>query len=128
MNKTTILTMTACASLLSACGLMTRNPPAPVQPGPADVIEGTWTDPSGFLSTFDAGKFATRTTDSGQLVSSGTYAYLNDTVVQIGITSHLRDTVSKVNCLLENRNRLNCTSDSGSRFSLIREGAQGRTG
>ena len=45
--------------------------PLPTQPAAA-TIDGAWTDPNGLVSTFQSGSFNTRTTDTNQLLASGT--------------------------------------------------------
>ena len=86
----------------------------------ANSVEGTWSDPNGIISTFQGGAFTTRTTDSNQLLASGTYSSTQAGLVEINMTSLVRKTQSKVNCALVNPGQLNCTSDSGAQFSLSR--------
>ncbi|SSC71896.1 unnamed protein product [Ciceribacter sp. T2.26MG-112.2] len=74
------------------------------------------------MSTFQAGTFSTRTTDSNQLLASGTYTMVSDRLVEINLTSLVRNTQSKVNCAMVTPSQLNCTSDAGSQFSLARRG------
>ena len=90
----------------------------PVQQG----VDGTWADPNGIISTFQGGGFSTRTTDTNQVLASGTYTNTAPGLVEINMTSLVRKTQSKVNCALVNPNQLNCTSDSGAQFSLARRG------
>jgi hypothetical protein len=109
-----------CAIALTACqtgGSYYR--PLPPQPR-VQTIEGTWADSNGLISTFQGGSFATRTTDTNQLLASGTYAQINDKLIEINLTSMVRNTTSKVNCALVTPSQLNCTSESGGQFSLTR--------
>jgi hypothetical protein len=109
-----------CATALTACqtgGSYYR--PLPAQPR-VQTIEGTWADSNGLVSTFQGGSFATRTTDTNQLLASGTYAQINDKLIEINLTSMVRNTTSKVNCALVTPSQLNCTSESGGQFSLTR--------
>jgi hypothetical protein len=93
----------------------------PVAVAPAQTgVEGSWSDPNGIISTFQAGTFTTRTTDTNQMLASGTYINTSPTLVEINMTSLVRKTQSKVNCALVTQSQLNCTSDSGSQFSLNR--------
>ena len=87
---------------------------------PATGVEGNWSDPNGIVSTFQGGTFTTRTTDSNQLLASGTYINTSPTLVEINMTSLVRKTQSKVNCALVNQGQLNCTSDAGTQFVLTR--------
>jgi hypothetical protein len=83
-------------------------------------VEGTWADPNGIVSTFQGGTFSTRSTDSNALLASGTYTSLSPTLVEISMTSLVRNTQSRVNCSLVTPSQLNCTQDSGAQFSLTR--------
>lgn len=85
-------------------------------------VEGAWVDPNGIVSTFAGGTFSTRTTDTNQLLASGSYVNVSPTLVEINMTSLVRNTQSKVNCALVTSNQLNCTTDSGAQFSLARQG------
>ena len=93
--------------------------PAPQQ-ARAGGIEGSWVDPNGIVSSFSNGAFQTRTTDTNSVLATGTYSYQSQNMVQIAMHSRLRNTDSTVNCALVGANRLNCTSSSGSQFSLTR--------
>ena len=42
-------------------------------------------------------------------------------MVEINMTSLVRNTQSRVNCALVTSNQLNCTTDSGAQFSLARK-------
>jgi hypothetical protein len=83
-------------------------------------VEGSWADPNGIVSTFQGGTFSTRSTDSNALLASGTYTSLSPTLVEISMTSLVRNTQSRVNCSLVTPSQLNCTQDSGAQFSLTR--------
>ncbi|WP_099865440.1 outer membrane lipoprotein Omp10 [Pararhizobium haloflavum] len=93
----------------------------PQQRGPA--IEGDWVDPNGIVSSFNSGRFETRTTDTNSLLADGSYTLVSDRLVEIDMTSRVRGTQSQVNCALVSPSQLNCTSDSGSQFSLARRAA-----
>lgn len=121
MKTKTALALIAIVAALSACSYSGGNPgPLPVATRAPTTVEGTWVDPNGIVSTFQAGSFNTRTTDSNQLLASGTYINTGDRMVEINMTSLLRKTQSRVNCALVTSNQLNCTTDSGSQFSLAR--------
>lgn len=85
-------------------------------------VEGAWVDPNGIVSTFAGGTFTTRTTDTNQLLASGTYINTSPTLVAINMTSLVRNTQSKVNCALVSQSQLNCTTAEGAQFSLARRG------
>lgn len=105
---------------LAACSSTGPRPLPPVNQGP--TIDGAWVDPNGIVSTFQGGRFSTRTTDTNQLLATGSYVQLSDRLVEISMTSLVRNTQQKVNCALVTPNQLNCTSDAGAQFSLARRG------
>ena len=110
----------AAAAMLSAC--VSSPQPRPVaQTAPQrQGVEGTWVDPNGIVSTFQGGTFSTRATDNNALLASGTYTQPKPSIVEINMTSLVRQTQSRVNCALVSQSQLNCTADSGSQFSLSR--------
>ena len=119
MKIRSILTVLACSATLAACSSSGGpRPLPPVNQGP--TVDGAWVDPNGIVSTFQAGTFTTRTTDSNQILASGTYTLQGDRLVEINMTSLVRNTQSKVNCAMVTPNQLNCTSDTGAQFSLAR--------
>jgi len=105
---------------LASCSSTERDRPLPVAPAPV-TIEGTWTDPNGLISTFQAGSFSTRTTDTNQMLATGSYANTSGNLYEISLTSLVQNKQSKVNCALVNPNQLNCTADSGAQFTLARK-------
>lgn len=121
MNLHRIIAIGAFASLLAACQSATYSPRPIAVPQPQPQgIEGQWTDPNGIISSFSNGRFETRTTDTNSLLAEGTYTHVSAQVVEIELTSLLRQTQSRVNCALVTRSQLNCTSSSGSQFTLVR--------
>jgi hypothetical protein len=79
-------------------------------------------DKNGIVSTFQAGAFSTRSTDTNTLLASGTYVTLSPTLYEINMTSLVRNTQSRVNCALISRAQLNCTTDTNGQFTLTRQG------
>lgn len=121
MKPVAVLTLLATAAALASCQsprVIEGEPPARQATG----VEGSWVDPNGIVSTFAGGTFSTRTTDTNQLLASGNYVNVSPTLVEINMTSLVRNTQSKVNCALVTTNQLNCTTDSGAQFSLARRG------
>lgn len=114
------LALAAAAVMATSCMPQAQRPMPIAARAPANTVEGSWADPNGIVSTFQGGTFTTRTTDSNQLLASGTYVNVSPTLVEINMTSLVRNTQSKVNCALVNPGQLNCTSDAGSQFSLRR--------
>ena len=120
MTIKTSLALLAAAASLAACVDGGTRPMPVAAPAAPTTVEGSWADPNGIISTFQAGTFTTRTTDTNQMLASGTYTNLSPTLVEINMTSLVRKTQSKVNCALVTPYQLNCTSDAGSQFSLTR--------
>ncbi|MEK1925300.1 outer membrane lipoprotein Omp10 [Rhizobium giardinii] len=121
MKPITILTLLSAAAALASCmGPREVRQQPPAQMAPAGV-EGSWVDPNGIVSTFAAGTFTTRTTDTNQVLASGNYTNLSPKLVEINMTSMVRNTQSKVNCAMVSQTQLNCTTDSGAQFSLVRK-------
>ncbi|MBB5535350.1 hypothetical protein [Rhizobium giardinii] len=120
MKPITILTLLSAAAALASCmGPREVRQQPPAQMAPAGV-EGAWTDPNGLVSTFAGGQFQTRTSDTNTQMASGTYTTTGN-VTQINLYSNLKQTTSLVNCALVTPNQLNCTSESGAQFSLVRK-------
>lgn len=105
---------------LASCSSTERERPLPVAPAPV-TIDGTWTDPNGLISTFQAGSFSTRTTDTNQLLATGSYVNASGNLYEINLTSLVQNKQSKVNCALVNPNQLNCTAETGTQFTLARK-------
>ncbi len=113
------LILLASVSVLASCqSERSQRPLPPIQQ--SNTIEGSWVDPNGIVSTFAAGAFTTRSTDSNTLLASGNYTRISDRMVEINMTSLVRNTQSKVNCSMVTATQLNCTTDSGAQFSLTR--------
>ncbi|WP_376745741.1 hypothetical protein [Sinorhizobium psoraleae] len=121
-------------ALLSACvapETMLRgvggNPVAALPLEPVGVA-GEWLDPNGFVSSFSGGEFKTRTTDTNQVLAYGTYVSSTPHLIEIRMTSLLRNRTTRVNCALVGPSQLNCTAESGSRFTLQRRAAVSDSG
>ena len=119
MNKYAAVLAVVSLAALASCQSTSRRSLPPIDQTP--TVEGQWVDPNGIVSTFQAGTFTTRTTDTNQLLASGTYTNINAKLVEINMTSLLRNTQSRVNCALVTVSQLNCTSESGAQFSLVRQ-------
>ena len=120
MKPMTLVTILTAAVALTACQSERATRDVPVARAQPTGVEGSWVDPNGIVSTFQAGTFATRTTDTNQLLASGTYVKTSPTLVEINMTSLVRNTQSKVNCALVSQRQLNCTTAEGAQFSLAR--------
>ncbi|SIQ39427.1 hypothetical protein SAMN05880582_1011713 [Rhizobium sp. RU20A] len=121
MHIRTPLILAAIAATLSACQSEPRESYRPMPVAQQRIgVDGAWSDPNGIVSTFTAGTFSTRTTDTNQLLATGTYINVTDKLVEISMTSLVRNTQQKVNCALVTPSQLNCTTDKGAQFSLQR--------
>lgn len=86
-------------------------------------VDGQWTDMQGVaISTFSGGAFQSVATDTGNKVSEGTYRMVGANNVEISMTSLIRQSQLRVNCMLASPTQLNCTNSTGQNFSLIRRG------
>ena len=125
MNIRTGVTFILAAAALSAC--VSSPPPrydrslSPPPQASLSPVEGGWTDANGLVSTFQNGGFTTRTTNgTNTLLASGNYIQKTDRLFEINMTSHVRNTQSRVNCALVTPAQLNCTSEAGGQFTLTR--------
>lgn len=112
------LRIAACLSAVSLLAGCVAGPPMASMP---TGVEGEWIGTDGVaVSSFMGGQFRSTATDTGQLLATGTYRYVDRSLVEVTINSIIRQTTSRANCALVDRRQLNCTSDSGAQFSLIR--------
>ncbi|MDZ7823141.1 MAG: hypothetical protein U5K75_03265 [Ahrensia sp.] len=113
--------MSAAALMLSGCvvsgpggGLPTRQPTAPT------FAEGNWQQGDSASYVFGNGNFVGTASDTGNKVADGTYRYTNQNSIQISSFSAVQQKQITANCLLINQVQMNCTSDTGAQFSLVR--------
>ena len=99
-------------------------------PGPGPVarqpqgVEGEWLSTDGVaMSRFTAGAFETLAVDTGNKLATGSYRNVSPTLVEISVTSIIRQTTSTVNCSLVTPAQMNCTSSAGQQFVLVRKGS-----
>jgi hypothetical protein len=120
MKPITALGLLAAAVALASCqsDRAPRELP-PIRQQPTGV-EGAWVDANGLVSTFAAGQFETRTTDTQVKMATGTYLTQPSGLVEINLYSNISKTTSKVNCAMIGSTQLNCTSATGTQFSLTR--------
>ncbi|WP_174802189.1 hypothetical protein [Martelella limonii] len=126
MKTTPILTLIAASILASACTTATPQPsarPTPSLPAaPVNAVDGQWRDKDGVISNFSNGRFETLTADSNTALAIGTYTETGN-LVEIELTSVVRRTQSRVNCMLNSPYLLNCTPSQGAQFSLYKPSA-----
>lgn len=93
---------------------------APIAPQRAG-FEGTWLSTDNVaVSTLSGGQFVTKARDTGATLATGSYRNIDQRTVTINVTSMIRNTTSNVNCALVNASQMNCTSSTGSQFTLVR--------
>lgn len=123
MKPLMFATLLAAAATLAACQTSERaNTYAPVAQQAPQGVEGSWIDANGLVSTFSAGSFATRTTDTNTTMATGTYLTQPGGLIEISLFSNISKSASKANCSLVTTRQLNCTSSSGAQFTLNRQG------
>jgi len=124
MKIRTGLVLVGAAAALAACvSSEPRRLPVAVAPPVANSVEGAWADANGLTSTFTGGQFVTRTNDgTNTQMASGTYTTTPDGIIQINLYSNIKRTSSLVNCALIGSTQLNCTTATGSQFTLSRRG------
>jgi hypothetical protein len=110
------------AALLTGCQIAgpVTTMPAP-EPIKATGPTGNWIGTDGVaISTFGGGLFNSFAADTGAQLARGTYTVTGTTLVELTLTSLVRGTTSRVNCLVVNASQMNCTAASGAQFSLNR--------
>ncbi|MVO97267.1 hypothetical protein ELI38_18820 [Rhizobium leguminosarum] len=124
MKIRTGLVLVGAAAALAACvSSEPRQRLAAVAPPVTNSVEGAWADANGLTSTFTSGQFVTRTNDgTNTQMASGTYTTTPDGIIQINLYSNIKRTNSLVNCALIGSTQLNCTTATGSQFTLSRRG------
>lgn len=113
-----VASLAALAAILAGCQMAAPvRPTAPQQTG----FEGSWLSTDGVAaSTLSGGQFTTRARDTGNTLATGSYRTIDQRTITITVTSLIRQTTSTVNCALVNTTQMNCTSSTGSQFTLVR--------
>ncbi len=116
------MTFARIAAALTATALMAGCVAGPPIGGPALTgIEGEWISLDGVaVSTFSGGQMRSTATDTGRLLSTGTYRFVDRNLVEVTIHSVIRQSTIRANCALVDRRQLNCTNETGQQFGLVR--------
>lgn len=117
----------AATAALAAC---TTIGSGPIEPPKPKGIDGEWVDSRGInTATFANGTFTSVATDTRQVVARGSYTYTDpaQTGVSLAFTSLLRNTTVNANCLVVMPSQMNCTTNSGAQFSLVRKASSPAT-
>ncbi len=121
MQKRLIPTAMLMASVfLAGCQAFGGGTPIAAAP-PPDPISGQWVDSSGVgTATLQAGRFTNVANDTGNKLAEGNYVLRSPTTVDLNFRSLVRNTDVAATCLIVDQNQMNCTSSTGSQFSLTR--------
>ena len=87
----------------------------------ASGVEGEWVGSDRVaVSDFRYGTFTSRAMDTGNVLARGSYHYTDQGDVEITFTSLIRHQTIRANCAVVSPRQMNCTSDSGANFQLLR--------
>lgn len=111
------------AALAAVAGCQTGGGSAPSIVAPArPAVEGQWIGTDGVaISTFQAGRFTSALAATGEVLTEGTYALGPNDIIQLQFFSVKAQKQVAANCILAEGQRLNCTLDSGTQFTLVRK-------
>ncbi|TCD11425.1 hypothetical protein [Oricola cellulosilytica] len=109
-------------TLLAGCVIDAPAPGGGLTPRrTASAVEGNWGDTGGVAtSRFRNGAFTSYANDTGNPLAQGSYRYVDSRTIEINFTSLVRQQQVRTNCLLVNNTQMNCTSNTGSQFTLVR--------
>lgn len=112
----------AALGLLAGCVIDAPAPGARFTPRTTTgAAEGNWGDTGGVAtSTFRNGTFTSYANDTGNPLAQGSYRYVDSRTIEVNFTSLVRQQQVRTNCLLVNNTQMNCTSNTGSQFTLVR--------
>jgi hypothetical protein len=121
----TLAVFSGLAMVLAGCQSASRGLGEPgLAPVASSPFDGQWIGTDGVaVSTLRNGTFESRSVQTGEQLTNGTYAVRDQSTIDLdfySIKSHQRTTAA---CLLVSRNQMNCTLASGTRFVLNRRQA-----
>lgn len=89
-----------------------------------DPVVGEWVGTDGVaISSFNpGGSFTSRFAETGETLTTGTYSQRDASTYDLSFYSIRSERNIAATCALVSEARLNCTSDSGATFSLMRRG------
>jgi hypothetical protein len=86
-------------------------------------ITGNWQpDSGGYTAIFDNGRFSTTASDTGNIISQGSYLAVSASEVQLHWTSNITGLENSAACNRPQANTLECTDAGGRNFVLRRAG------
>ena len=84
-------------------------------------LSGRWSpDTGGYAAIFDNGVFRTTASDTGNVISEGSYIVQSAEEVELSWTSHITGQPNSARCARPSVNLLNCTDAAGKPFTLRR--------
>jgi hypothetical protein len=119
MERTTFrMAVTAILALaLVACGQQAKINPTAGGGG----LTGSWTpETGGYSASFDNGAFSTTASDTGNLISQGSYVALSESEVQLNWKSNITGRDNTATCSRPSPDMLSCTDNEGRGFVLRR--------
>lgn len=111
-----ILVSAALLALLAGCQTVEVNPTAG-----GGGLTGTWLPTGGgYTANFRHGAFSTVASDTGNVISQGSYIAISESEVELKWTSNITGAENIAKCQRPDANTLNCTDDGGRQFVLNR--------
>ncbi len=84
-------------------------------------LSGRWSpDTGGYAAVFDNGIFRTTASDTGNVISQGSYIVQSGETVELTWTSNITGQPNSARCTRPSVNLLNCTDAGGKPFTLRR--------
>jgi hypothetical protein len=119
LRQATAMAMTAgMLALTTGCQSTKINPTAG-----GGGITGNWQpDSGGYTAIFDNGRFSTTATDTGNVISQGSYLAVSASEIQLRWTSNITGLENSAACNRPQANTLECTDAGGRNFVLRRSG------
>ena len=84
-------------------------------------ISGNWLpDGGGYTAVFDNGRFSTTATDTGNVISQGSYIAISGMEVELSWTSNITGLENSAKCQRPQADVLQCADAGGKTFTLRR--------
>ena len=116
MRKSAVAATLACA-IMAGCAQGAKIDPRAGGGG----IAGNWFPESGgYTARFDNGDFSTTASDTGNVISQGSYVAVSGSEVQLNWTSNITGLENSATCQRPDLSTLNCTDAGGKGFVLRR--------
>ena len=84
-------------------------------------LDGRWSpDTGGYAAEFQNGAFRTLASDTGNVISQGSYIVMSENDVELSWTSNITGQPNTAKCARPAANLLHCTDGGGKTFTLRR--------